>query len=147
MSNQGGSKLTRASALRLEFSVIGLGILALFMIFQPFSLTVFSFGCGFVVLAALANNLLPLAEPGTPVRTIYFAAAVVALIFCTALLVAITAAHLYGVAFLKAPAVSLVPRAASPPFWQQPLVWGLAVVDIILWFTVFRLGKEPKHEA
>ena len=80
MSNQGGSKLTRASALRLEFSVIGLGILALFMIFQPFSLIVFSFGCGFVVLAALANNLLPLAEPGTPVRTIYFAAAVVALI-------------------------------------------------------------------
>jgi len=139
MSNPSGSKLTRQSALRLEFSVIGLGIFALGMIFQPFSLTVFSFGCGLVVLAALANNLLPLAETGTSTRTIMFAAAVVALIFCTALLVAIAAAHLYGVAFLKAPAVSLVPRAASAPFWQQPLVWGLAIADAILWFLVFRL--------
>lgn len=139
MSNQAGSKLTKQSALRLEFSVIGLGILALLMIFQPISLTIFSLGCGLVVLAALANNLLPMAETGTPTRTIVFAAAVVALIFSTALLVAIAAAHLYGVAFLKAPAVSLVRRAASAPFWQQPLVWGLAIADAILWFLVFRL--------
>lgn len=145
MSSDTGSNLNKESALRLEFSIIGLGIVALLMIFQPFSLIVFSFGCGFVVLAALANNLLPLAEPGTPWRKIAFAAAVVALIFCTALLVAITAAHLYGVAFLKAPAVSLVPRAPAPPFWQQPLVWGLAVVDIILWFTVFRLAGDSKE--
>lgn len=139
MSSPKGLKLTGQSALRLEFSIIGLGILALVMIFQPFSLMVFSLGCGLVVLAALANNLLPLAEVGTPVRMIVFAAAVVGLIFCTALLVAIAAAHLYGVAFLKAPAVSLVPRAASPPFWQQPLVWGIAAIDVILWFAVFRL--------
>ncbi|MEP3276615.1 MAG: hypothetical protein ABJN26_29185 [Stappiaceae bacterium] len=139
MSSQSGSTLNKQSALRLEFTIIGLGIVALMMIFQPFSLTVFSLGCGLVVLAALANNLLPLAETGTPVRTVIFAAAVVALIFCTALLVAIAAAHLYGVAFLKAPAVSLLPRAASPPFWQQPLVWGVATIDVILWFAVFRL--------
>lgn len=145
MSNEATSKLTRESALRLEFSIIGLGIVALLMIFQPFSLTVFSFGCGLVVLAALANNLLPLAESGTPWRTIAFAAVVVALIFCTALLVAITAAHLYGVAFLTAPAVSLVPRAASAPFWQQPLVWGLAAIDVVLWITVFRLGGDAKE--
>ncbi|MGI9355152.1 MAG: hypothetical protein ACR2PF_08350 [Rhizobiaceae bacterium] len=147
MSNQAGSKLTRHSALRLEFLVIGLGILALLMIFQPFSLTVFSLGCGLVVLAALANNLLPLAETGVPTRTIMFAATVVGLIFCTALLIAIASAHLYGVAFLKAPAVSLVRRAASAPFWQQPLVWGLAVTDAILWFLVFRLRGGKTHEA
>ena len=142
MSGKTVSKLTRDSAIRLEFSIIGLGIVALLMIFQPFSLTVFSLGCGLVVLAALVNNLLPLAEPGTPVRMIPFAAAVVALIFVTALLVAIAAAHLYGLAFLKAPAVSLVRRAASAPFYQQPLVWGLAVLDIILWFAVFRLRGD-----
>ncbi|MEP1208342.1 MAG: hypothetical protein ABJM29_08900 [Rhizobiaceae bacterium] len=145
MSGKNVARLTRDSAVRLEFSIIGLGIVALFMIFQPFSLTVFSLGCGLVVLAALINNLLPLAEPGTPVRTITFALAVVALIFVTALLVAIAAAHLYGIAFLKAPAVSLVRRAASAPFYQQPLVWGLAVIDIILWFAVFRL-KGDKSE-
>ncbi len=142
MSSSSGSKLTKETALRLEFSIIGLGIVALIMIFQPFSLTIFSLGCGLVVVAALINNLLPLAEPGAPVRMIPFAAAVVALIFCTALLVAIAAAHLYGVAFLKAPAVSLVRRAASAPFYQQPLVWGLAVIDIILWFAVFRLRGD-----
>ncbi len=139
MSDSRGKRLTKKSALRLEFAVIGLGILALFMIFQPFSLIVFSLGCGLVVLAALANNLLPIAQTGTPVRKITFAAAVVALIFCTALLVAIAAAHLYGVAFLKAPEVSLLRRVPSAPFWQQPLVWSLAFVDVILWFLVFRL--------
>lgn len=142
MSDKTAAKLTRQSALRLEFSIIGLGIVALLMIFQPFSLTVFSLGCGLVVLAALVNNLLPLAEPGAPVRMIPFAATVVALIFVTALLVAIAAAHLYGMVFLKAPAVSLVSRAASAPFYQQPLVWGLAVIDIILWFAVFRLRGD-----
>ena len=142
MSEKTVRKLTREAAIRLEFSIIGLGIVALFMIFQPFSLTVFSLGCGLVVLAALVNNLLPLSEPGTPVRQIPFAAAVVALIFVTALLVAIAAAHLYGLAFLKAPTVSLVRRAASAPFYQQPLVWGLAVIDIILWFAVFRLRGD-----
>ena len=147
MSNQAQSKLTRNSAVRLEFSVIGLGVVALLMIFQPFSLTVFSLGCGLVVLAALANNLLPLAETGTPTRLILFAAAVVALIFCTALLVAIAAAHLYGLAFLKAPAVSLVRRVPAAPFWQQPVVWGLAVADVILWFLVFRLRGEKDSET
>ena len=145
MSEKIVQKLTRDSAIRLEFAIIGLGIVALFMIFQPFSLTVFSLGCGLVVLAALVNNLLPLAEPGTPVRQIPFAAAVVALIFVTALLVAIAAAHLYGLAFLKAPAVSLVRRAASAPFYQQPLVWGLAVIDIILWFAVFKLRGDDSE--
>ena len=67
-------RLSLPAALRLEFLIIGLGIIALFMVFQPFSLTVFSVGCGLVVVAALANNLLPLAEPGMPVRKILWAA-------------------------------------------------------------------------
>jgi len=142
MSSQSNPKLTQKSALRLEFTIIGVGIVALFMIFQPFSLSVFSLGCGIVVIAALANNLLPLAETGTPVRKIMFAAVVVALILFTALLVAIAAAHLYGVAFLKAPEVSLLRKVPSAPFWQQPLVWSLAAIDIVLWFLVFRLRGD-----
>lgn len=145
MSNQSNSKLTQKSAIRLEFSVIGLGILALIMIFQPLSLTIFSLGCGLVVLAALANNLLPFAQTGTPVRKITFAAAVVVLIFFTALLVAIAAAHLYGVAFLKAPDVSLLRRVPAAPFWQQPLVWGIAIIDIIFWILVFRLRGDQSQ--
>ncbi|PHR95296.1 MAG: hypothetical protein COA78_30445 [Blastopirellula sp.] len=136
-------KLTLASALRLEFAIIGLGIVALFMIFQPFSLTVFSLGCGLVVVAALVNNLLPLAEVGTPVRKIFWAATVVFLIFFTALLVSIVAAHLYGLFFLKAPTVSLLVSAPpAKPFWAQPLVWGIAAIDFVLWLVVKRLAGK-----
>jgi hypothetical protein len=135
-------KLSLPGALRLEFLIIGLGIVALFMVFQPYSLTVFSVGCGLVVMAALANNLLPLAESGTPIRYILWAAVVVLLIFFTALLVSIAAAHLYGLLFLKAPTVSLLAKVASAPFWAQPLYWGIAVIDIVLWFIVFRLAEK-----
>ncbi len=135
-------KLTLSSALRLEFCVIGLGVLALAMIFQPFSLPVFSVGCGLVVLAALANNLLPLAEPGTPVRLIFFATAIVLLVFCTALLVAIAAAYLYGLAFLEAPTASVLSRVPARPFWEHPLFWGLAVADLLLWFAVYQLAER-----
>ncbi len=117
-------------AFRIEAAIIGLGIVALAMIFQPFSLAIFSIGCGLVVLAALVNNLLPFAQPGKPLRGVVFAALIVALVFCTALVVAIAAAHLYGLAFLNPPpaTTSLVPAAA--PFWRQPLVWTLAALAL-----------------
>ncbi len=115
-------------AFRIEAAIIGLGVVALVMIFQPVSLLIFSIGCGLVVLAALANNLLPFAQPGKPLRGVVFAGLVVALVFCLALLGAIAAAHLYGLVFLKPPATgtSLVPPA--PPFWRHPLVWALAAL-------------------
>ena len=130
MSERPSGRLTRQSALRLEFGVIGLGVVALLMIFQPVSLTLFSLGCGLVVLAALSNNLLPLAVPGEPVRAVVQAGVVVAVIFCTALLVAITAAHLYGLAFLNPPTVTSSLRPPAPPFWHHPLVWWLAAADL-----------------
>ena len=51
--------MTRDGALRLEYFIIGLGIFALVLIFQPFSLTLFAMGSVLVVLAGLINNLLP----------------------------------------------------------------------------------------
>lgn len=141
MNNDGRMRLSAKGALRVEFGVIGLGILALIMIFQPIALPIFSIGCGLVVLAALANNLLPLAEPGATARSLVFAAVVVALIFCTAVLVAILAAYGYGVAFLDPPDPSTSLRAPPKPFWQHPLVWTLAAIDAVLVFTVYRLAK------
>lgn len=132
MSGRRDTGMSRGLALRIEFAIIGLGILALAMIFQPFSLLVFSIGCGLVVLAALANNLLPLAEPGRPLRGVVFGALIVALVFCVVLLLAITAAHLYGLAFLEAPDVSASPVPPGAPFWTYPLVWGLAAAAAIL---------------
>ena len=62
-----------AAASRFEWSIIALGIFALALIFQPFSLTMFGVGCALVVFAGLANNLLPLCQPGTTVRSIVLA--------------------------------------------------------------------------
>ncbi len=134
--------MTPAQALRIEFGIIGLGVVALLMIFQPFALWIFSVGCGLVVLAALANNLLPMAQPGKPLRGVIFAGLVVALVFCVVLLVSISAAALYGAAFLNPPpaGTSLVPPA--PPFWQHPMIWTLAVLAAALAFALRRITRQ-----
>ena len=62
--------MSPATAQRLEWGLIGLGILALALIFQPFSLALFGVGCALVVFAGLANNLLPLCQPGTTGRAL-----------------------------------------------------------------------------
>ena len=92
-----------ASATRLEFFIIGLGVLALLLIFQPFSLALFGIGCGLVVLAALSNNLLPLCEPGVPAKTIIRAALIVAVIFVVVVGLSLISAYLYGRLFVGAP--------------------------------------------
>ena len=133
MSKVPDKTLTPAGALRLEAFIIGLGILALILIFQPLSLTLFAVGSGLVVLAGLVNNLLPLAKPGTKVKSVITVALVVAMIFCIVLLVSITAAHLYGVFFLRPPDPATTAgkvQLATPPFYMQPLVWGLAVAAV-----------------
>jgi hypothetical protein len=106
--------MSPGAARRLEFGIIGLGVLALALIFQPFSLLLFGLGCGLVVTAGLVNNLLPLCHPGVPSRSVLRAALIVADIFCAMLLASIAAAHLYGVFFVNAIAPDL-----SDPFYLQ----------------------------
>lgn len=145
MSETPEKTLSPGGALKLEIFIIGLGILALLLIFQPVSLTLFAIGSGLVVLAGLVNNLLPLAKPGTKIRTIVTVALVVALIFCCVLLISIAAAHLYGVFFLKAPDPNTMAgkvQLATPPFYLQPFVWGLAVATAIFAAAVTWLGRQ-----
>jgi|SRR5579872_4130474 len=115
------------AAQRLEYAIISLGVVALAFIFQPFSLAVFAVGCGLVVLAGLANNLLPLCEPGVSLRTLLRACLVVALVFCAVTLLSITAAYFYGVLFVNALAPDL-----NEPFYRAPLVWGIAVAALLI---------------
>lgn len=119
--------MSAGTALRIEYSIIALGIFALLLIFQPFSLTLFGLGCALVVLAGLVNNLLPICQPGVSIRSLVDAGLIVALIFCIVMLVAIAAAHLYGVFFVDA----TVPDT-SDPFYRQPFVWGVAAVAVAL---------------
>ena len=134
MTNDKGG-MTAAGALRLEYFIIGLGIFALILIFQPFSVSLFAIGGIIVVIAGLMNNLLPLAQQGVKVRSVVTVGMVVLMIFCIVLLIAITAAHLYGVFFLKPPDPNTTLgkiQLNTPPFYMQPLVWGIAAAAVVL---------------
>jgi hypothetical protein len=101
--NRPASGMSVAAATRLEFFIIGVGVLALLLIFQPFSLGLFGVGCALVVLAALSNNLLPLCEPGVPARTVVIAALIVAFIFVVVVSLSLVSAYLYGRLFVGSP--------------------------------------------
>jgi hypothetical protein len=98
-----GEGMSAAAATRLEYFIIGIGVVALVLIFQPINLALFGVGCAMVVLAGLANNLLPLCEPGVPARTVLTAALIVAAIFVVVLGIALLSAYLYGRLFVAAP--------------------------------------------
>ena len=147
MNDEESRGMTPASALRLEYAIIGLGMFALALIFQPFSITLFAVGSVLVVIAGLANNLLPLAQPGVRVRRVLWAAMIVALVFCIVLLVAISAAHLYGVAFLQPPNPDTPAgkiQLATPPFWRQPLVWGIAAMAAAIAVLLSLVSKDGR---
>ncbi len=132
MSNDG---MTSQGALRLEYFIIGLGVLALAMIFQPFSIGLFTFGAILVVVAGLVNNLLPLAQPGVKVNSVITVAMVVAMIFGIVLLVAIFAASLYGIFFLKPPDPNTImgkAQLAAAPWYMNSFTWTVAVVTAVL---------------
>lgn len=144
MNDTGEQGMTRQGALRLEYFIIGLGIFALVLIFQPFSLTLFAIGSVLVVIAGLVNNLLPLAQPGVKVRSVVTVGMVVAMTFCIVLLISIAAAHLYGAFFLKPPDPNTAAgkvQLATPAFWMQPLVWGIAAVTVALAAVITAMSK------
>lgn len=104
MSDKGAGSAAGMSARTagaVEFTIIGLCILALAMIFQPFSLLLFSIGCGLVVVGALAFNLVPLAVPGVPLRSVAIAGLIVVVLLFVVVGLAILSAWLYGVYFVK----------------------------------------------
>jgi hypothetical protein len=139
--------MSAKGALRLEMFIIGLGLLALVLIFQPFSITVFAIGSGLVVLAGLVNNLLPLAQTGVPLRSVFVVALVIAMIFCIVLLVSISAAHLYGVFLLEPPNPNTMAgkaALATPPFYMQPFVWTLAIIAAGLAGLITYLNKTSR---
>jgi hypothetical protein len=88
--------MTPAQARTLEWSIIGLCIAALLMVFQPFSLALYGVGAGLVVLGGLAFNLVPLCRPGVRVQSVVMAAAVTVVLLLVIAGLAIGSAWLYG---------------------------------------------------
>jgi hypothetical protein len=97
MSNNDKQSLSAAQARRLEYSIIGLCVVAMGFIFQPFSQTLFSIGCIGVVVGGLAFNLMPVCVAGSSYRKIANTAILVIFIFVVVVIVALVSAWLYGV--------------------------------------------------
>ncbi len=128
--------MSPAAARQLEYMIIGLGVLALVADLPAlqhlrFSPSAAALSCW----RALINNLLPLAQPGVPVRSVVTAALVVAMIFCIVLLVSIFAAHLYGVFFLKPPNPNTVTgkiQLNATPWYMHHFTWTIAAIAAVL---------------
>ncbi len=89
--------MTAGQARRVEFSIIGLCLVALVMIFQPYSMTLFTMGAGLVVLGGLAFNLVPFCRPGVTVRKLVKVGLIVLLVFAVVTGLAIGSAKLYAI--------------------------------------------------
>ena len=142
---QGNGGLTPTAARTLEYSIIGLGVFALLMIFQPFNISLFTVGCALIVLAGLVNNLLPLAQPGVPKRALVTVAMVVAMIFCIVLLVAIVVAHLYGTFFLRPPDPNTLAgkvQLNAVPWYMHSFTWTVAVIACVLAGLIALQGRR-----
>jgi hypothetical protein len=134
-NDQSNGGLSHAAARRLEYTIIGLGVAALLLIFQPFHMSLFTAGGVLVVAAALANNLLPLAQPGVPKRSVVNAAMIVAMTFCVVLLVSILAAYLYGLFLLKPPDPNTLAGKAqlnATPWYLHGFTWTVAIIACAL---------------
>ena len=87
--------MTAAQAKLIERLIIGLCVLSIVAIFQPFSLALFSVGCVTVVIGALAFNLVPLCREGVPMRALLKATMIVLIILGVAAALGVGTAFLY----------------------------------------------------
>lgn len=88
--------MTAGQALTLERGIIGLCVIALLFVFQPFSLILYGVGCALVVVGGLAFNLIPFARPGVPAKAVGRAALIVLVTLLVIALIGIGSAMLYG---------------------------------------------------
>ena len=87
--------MTSVQAKLIEWSIIALCILSIAMIFQPFSLQLFSIGCVTVVVGALAFNLIPFCRRGVPFSKLGKVVGIVLVILTIAAILGILTAQLY----------------------------------------------------
>ncbi len=94
---EGPHGMTAKQAKILELGIIAFCIVALIMIFQPFSMTVFSIGAAFVVVGGLAFNLVPLCKPGAPLKSVLRAGVIVLAVLTVVIFLAMGSTELYSI--------------------------------------------------
>lgn len=90
------SGMSVAQAKTIEYAIIAVSLIALILLFQPFSLELYTLGAGLVVFAGLAFNLVPLCAPGRPFRSLVNGAIVIIVSFVVVTLLALGSALLYS---------------------------------------------------
>jgi hypothetical protein len=93
---EGRHGLSLRQARTLEYAIVGASLVALVLIFQPFSLQLFTLGAAAIVLVGLAFNLVPLAQPGKSWRSLLTATIVIVVAFAVVTLLSLGMAELYG---------------------------------------------------
>jgi hypothetical protein len=88
--------MTVRQAKTVEYTIIGVSVLSLILLFQPFSLGLYSVGAGLVVFAGLAFNLVPLCVPGRSYRSLLKGALIIVVIFVIVTALALGSALLYS---------------------------------------------------
>jgi hypothetical protein len=94
--NPAQAGMTVNQAKTVEYAIISISVLSLVLLFQPFSLELYSIGAGLVVLAGLAFNLVSLCTPGRSFRSLVKGAFVIIVIFIVVTLLALGSALLYS---------------------------------------------------
>jgi hypothetical protein len=99
MSGNGGAVrgMSRGQAAAIRGSIIGLCVVAMLLVFQPFALRLYSIGMVLVVVGGLAFNLVPLCQAGKPLSSVVRAGIIVIVILLVVAALAMGAALLYGV--------------------------------------------------
>jgi hypothetical protein len=88
--------MTASQAKAIEYAIIFVSVVSLFLLFQPFSLELYSVGAGLVVFAGLVFNLVPLCTPGRSLRSLLKGALIIVVIFIVVTLLALGSALLYS---------------------------------------------------
>ncbi|MEM1388462.1 MAG: hypothetical protein AAF748_06565 [Pseudomonadota bacterium] len=87
--------MSAAQAKLVERLIIGLCVLSIIFIFQPYSLSLFSIGCVTVVIGALAFNLVPLCREGVPFAALRKAVLIVLIVLAVAAALGVGTAFLF----------------------------------------------------
>ena len=96
MSDATRKGMTPGQARTLEYTIVGLAILALLLIFQPFSLPLFSVGAGLIIFAGLLFNVVPMCQPGRSFGYVARGFLIVLVIFAIVTGLALLSAWLYA---------------------------------------------------
>jgi hypothetical protein len=88
--------MSAATARTIEYSIIGLCVISLVLIFQPFSLTLYGIGAGLVVLGGLVFNLIPHCRAGVRLRWLVTVGLIVLALLVLVFLLAVGTSYLYA---------------------------------------------------